>query len=383
MAYYNIVSHAGTGKYLNLYGSSSTSMNGRNVTIYNSTGSNDQKFKIASLTGTPQVFCATNEAYALNAYRSGTNWNCNTHTASDNITDSQVIFTKVSGDIYTIRLANYSNRYMTAEGTASGANVSWQAANNATSQQWKLIETSSSAPSSFTYSTQTVGSFPLRIITTSPNNIILKNINRTKLNATTNLGINGGFFTTAATDYNCYNFAMNNGVQVGPDTCGTFNGGDCGRGAIAYHNGQLKCLEGVATLADVTSQLGTSITPTWIQGGESLKLGNSNWETGWNCGVTPSSTSTGRVAMVVNTTSNEVHLIAAITSSNLSVRQFRSALLTKFGITDTSGGTSIYKGIMLDGGGSTSLRAINSSGASVTLGCGRAVNQIIALKNIT
>ena len=88
--YYNISCTNG-GKYLNLYGSGAVTDH-RNVTMYSTLSSNDQKWGVTSLTGKQQVFSGSDTAFALNAKRVGTNWNCDVLKAATNLTDSQVVF---------------------------------------------------------------------------------------------------------------------------------------------------------------------------------------------------------------------------------------------------------------------------------------------------
>ncbi|MGN1082940.1 MAG: peptidoglycan DD-metalloendopeptidase family protein, partial [Candidatus Avispirillum sp.] len=77
--------------------------------------------------------------FGLNAYRSGTNWNCDVYPVSGNETDAAVTF-EASGSYYKIRLTNYSGRYLTAGGTGDGANVYWAAATGANNQLWNLVK---------------------------------------------------------------------------------------------------------------------------------------------------------------------------------------------------------------------------------------------------
>ena len=55
MATYNIISHAGSGRCLNIASSSSIT-NGTNVNVYAATGSNDQKWVIDSLTSAQEQY---------------------------------------------------------------------------------------------------------------------------------------------------------------------------------------------------------------------------------------------------------------------------------------------------------------------------------------
>jgi len=136
MANYSIISHNGTGKYLNVYGSGTINAR-RNVVIWDNSGSNDQKWVIDSLTGQQTVRSVNNPVYGLNALR--TTWNCDVIPIAGN-TDAKVTFVLVSSGIYRIRLVSDTSKYLTADGTASGSSVSWKALNSsASNQKWKLV----------------------------------------------------------------------------------------------------------------------------------------------------------------------------------------------------------------------------------------------------
>lgn len=143
MATYFIQSHSGTGKHLNVSGNNQISDH-RNVNVYNYSGGNDQKWIIEYLNTYdiyPQLIqCTNNSSYGLNAYRVGTNWNCDIMPTSGNFNDALVVFegTGITNEFF-IKLKNYSNRYLTAEGTTSGSNTSWQAKQSSgNAQKWKI-----------------------------------------------------------------------------------------------------------------------------------------------------------------------------------------------------------------------------------------------------
>lgn len=125
--------------------SSANITNGTQVNIYTTSGSNDQSWVVDSLTSTSKQFIKhfSNQTYALNAYRYGTNWNCTLYTASGNA-DGYVILEKVANknNVYTIRLSEHTNRYLTADGTGNSATCSWRASTEGTEQQWKFTEVS-------------------------------------------------------------------------------------------------------------------------------------------------------------------------------------------------------------------------------------------------
>ena len=144
MATYTISPLSAPTRSLNIASSASIT-NGTQVNIYATSGSNDQNWVVDSLTSTSRQYIKhfSNQAYALNAYRSGTNWNCTLRKASGNI-DGYVILTKVANktNVYTIRLSEYSNRYLTADGTGNSAKCSWRASTGGTEQQWKFTKVS-------------------------------------------------------------------------------------------------------------------------------------------------------------------------------------------------------------------------------------------------
>ena len=144
MATYTISPLSAPTRSLNI-ASSANIANGTQVNIYATSGSNDQNWVVDSLTSTSRQYIKhfSNQAYALNAYRSGTNWNCTLYKASGNI-DGYVILTKVANktNVYTIRLSEYSNRYLTADGTGNSSKCSWRAATGGTEQQWKFTKVS-------------------------------------------------------------------------------------------------------------------------------------------------------------------------------------------------------------------------------------------------
>ena len=135
MAIYKITNVA-ANKCLNIYGESVTSLsNNQNVTLWDDSGTNEQKWDISSLGSDVNVKSVIDTTFGLNAYRTGPNWNCDVHKISGNETDAAVTFER-SGSYYKIRLTNYSNRYLTAGGASNGSNVYWAASSGANSQLW-------------------------------------------------------------------------------------------------------------------------------------------------------------------------------------------------------------------------------------------------------
>jgi len=125
-----------------------------------------------------------------------------------------------------------------------------------------------------------------------------------------------------------------------------------------------------------------SSSGTWAQGGISLSLGNSGWAsifTAEYSGLPVTSKSTGRSAMIADVTSNLVYLIVTNTTDN-TVTMLRSGIQSFLGISDGSSNHPRCKGILLDGGGSSQLKAKDMFNSSVSLtGDGRYLTQIIKL----
>ena len=141
MPIYNIIANAGSGKYLNI-GDTYTAQNGTNVNVYTGTGSNDQRWFLDSLSTTKDllVYLNGNRNFALNAKRAGTDWNCTLYQATTETekTDEYVRLERVgtTGSIYYIKLAKYSNRYLTI---SSDGNAYWKSGlSGETNQKWKF-----------------------------------------------------------------------------------------------------------------------------------------------------------------------------------------------------------------------------------------------------
>lgn len=140
MSYYKIISHAGTGKFLNV--DVSGPISGRkNVSIWDEACPLDQIWSVSTLGNNQQVKTLNNLSYMLNAKTS--TWDCDVYTTND---DTYVNFEKVSTDIYYIRLKSDTSKYLTADGSVKGSNVSWAAlettATGKRAQQWKMVVTS-------------------------------------------------------------------------------------------------------------------------------------------------------------------------------------------------------------------------------------------------
>lgn len=135
MATYTIKSRLGTNLYLNVYGTG-TITGRRNVCLWTKTDSNDQKWSISSLGKNVKVYSMNNTKYALNA-RTDT-WNCDVIIPT---TDSDVNFLP-SGIYFRIQLVSHPERFLTADGSSSSANVSWALESGGNNQLWDVQKVS-------------------------------------------------------------------------------------------------------------------------------------------------------------------------------------------------------------------------------------------------
>ena len=219
--------------------------------------------------------------------------------------------------------------------------------------------------SSYTYTSVTKNGINLYIIKTTANNIQPKNANRSwNLTTCPNdfYGINATWFNlTPSNDNSVLNIAMYNGSVVGsnnPNYCGEIN--DIGEHVIAYTSNSNNTLkyQHALHLSEI-SGLGGGGSGSWAIGGAAISLGNSNWEE--NVGNTFSvlylnNTTTARTAIVANTNSNDIYLIVGKATSGFYVSDFCTAIQQYLGISDTSSyDHTYYKGLFLDGGGSSEL----------------------------
>ena len=144
---YYMVSHAGAGKCLNVYGNEQVSPN-RNVCLWTKGPGNAQSWNIKAFSAGDKIVSGLSSDYALNYYWSagkGNPGNCDIYPQAGNDADSCITLTPVNAasNIYTIKLKNY-NLYLTAKGTGDNADVRWEApVSTGTTQQWKLDKFSS------------------------------------------------------------------------------------------------------------------------------------------------------------------------------------------------------------------------------------------------
>lgn len=142
---YWIVPQNNTGVALSVYGNTQVSEN-RNVIVWSKQDIADQLWRVDVSNGYARIKSTINDAYALNIWLGSSNYgNCDIHTWSGNLEDSKINFRTIDASQNLYLIQNYRNNadnnlYLTAESTASGANVKWTGRNTGLNQVWKLIE---------------------------------------------------------------------------------------------------------------------------------------------------------------------------------------------------------------------------------------------------
>lgn len=140
---YYIVSHAGTGKCLNVYGNEQVS-NNRNVCLWSKESTKAQCWVLRDFTAGKKIVTSLDETYALNYHwtaGNGNPGNCDILLHANNNDDSIISLVEVdaANNIYRIKLEKY-NLYLTAKGTTDNSDVRWETADNSgTTQQWQLV----------------------------------------------------------------------------------------------------------------------------------------------------------------------------------------------------------------------------------------------------
>lgn len=141
--FYNIVS-VETGKVVNINGSYLVNLSGgENITLYDKSGSNEQVWEIDMISDTEDCYIRSyiDQAYGFNAHRKASgNYNCNIHKIAGNETDAAVHFVPQADGSYKIKLANYSNYYLTATASGDGSDIRWQPEDHSKNQHWSLID---------------------------------------------------------------------------------------------------------------------------------------------------------------------------------------------------------------------------------------------------
>lgn len=134
------------------------------------------------------------------------------------------------------------------------------------------------------------------------------------------------------------------------------------------------------TYEEMKSTYGITGTGSWAVGGQALFLGDSNWYTkmsnDWFRDY-KNQASTYWTGMVININYSDVHLMVGYKSSGMKPADFRTAMLEHICLVDTDAESRVYRGIILDGGGSSQLvcNGINFPGST------RKLVGVITLRN--
>lgn len=234
------------------------------------------------------------------------------------------------------------------------------------------------------YSCATYSGVELHIIRTDAQNIKpvnLMNTTRTSMENTNYYGVNGGFFNMSG-DNRTLNIALENGNVVGPYLNNYSNGfgNSVGSGAIYWNGSQLMTTYSVE-YADQLSIYGDS--GTWAQGGIGLWLGYNDWENQFKSQKNADAyfdRESQKTAIVADMSRNLVYLV--VTEDIVSTADFRVALQAYLGISDGAQANNTYQALLLDGSGSSQMRARSSNGSIVNIkGDSRNLSQIITLRS--
>lgn len=235
-------------------------------------------------------------------------------------------------------------------------------------------------PTNYRYINQTTANgIELHIIKTDASNIMFRNFKLGQsLTDSIFFGVNGGFFSGST----ALNIAKCDGVHYGRS-----NNGNLGGGIICW-NGTSLIIYTNRSMTDIDTIFKTNETGTWAQGGYSMWLGASDarersLEEVHNddkYGYLTNAAS-GRTALVADLDTDTIYLI--VTNDSNTFTTFRKAIQYYFNIPETKP-SSRYRGIMLDGSGSSQLRAKKSNGALVKVeGDGRELCQVIVMRDAT
>lgn len=364
MKYYKITNVA-TNKCLNVQGDNVSSLkDNQNVTLWADSGSAEQKWGIENLQigVSMYVMSSINIGFALNAYRSSsTKYNCDVYPWCGNANDALVKFENTTGGVR-IKLANYS-KYLTADN--NGVDVYWADETKQTNQVWKYTEVSKPGPQNQTYET----SNGLHIINVSGKNIKLINQSASgsakTLAATNYSGINGSFFDMDGTN-NLLTIAYQDGKCLGRS--GVYGRQNRVGGCVIAWNGSNVCWHENIEWADDLLGTGSAYlkTGTWMQGGIGLWLGYSGWLTPYNAQDDGSANSyndgtarprTGLIGCLTGSNAGTVKLV--VTNGSMTVPNFRAAIQGYLRLTDGASASRVYQALMLDGGISTQMAALN------------------------
>lgn len=201
------------------------------------------------------------------------------------------------------------------------------------------------------------------------------------LSASGEYGINASWFDING-DKHIMNLAYQNGVRQGSilndadvhEINGVLPDGftnSVGKSAVFRANGSLGFSSNI-----VNSSSSLVSNSTWLQGGINLFLGDSSWSTKFNNESESAYNSPARrSAMVADLANDRVYLF--VVDQAVSPATLRAAIMKRLSIQDGNT-THKYRGIMLDGGGSTQM-----VGATINIPPTREVPQIVGLNDKT
>lgn len=230
----------------------------------------------------------------------------------------------------------------------------------------------------YTYTSKTTTQgLTLHMIKTTPQQIEILDLNcQQTLAASKRYGINSGYFNMGEKPYDMLNLAMCDGQAL------EYRWHDCGWGFLSW-NGQKIALEFATQGSEVKANL--TAKGTWGQGGYRMLLGYKNWlddmvsSTEATRSVLVTDTTNARSAVVGDAQNNQVYLISTEGTKQFSMSTFRNAIAEALGINNNgSSESSAYKGIILDGGGSTQFRC-----AEKKITTSRPLRQVMVLRDIT
>lgn len=364
----------------------STITGGQNVVVNAKTANYNitQKWFIESLSSNQFVLNASNQAYGLRmAALEGNTRNCVIQLSG--FLGSDCVDFVSSGDGYYYIKMHTTNWYLCCAGSTQGSNAYWALNPGGTdAQKWSLESTTISGPSNYTYMVAPYSGCTLNIIRTSSQNIQIKNVGLKTLEGANAIGINGCFFDPGTT--NILNIAKNDGVYVGSAAApknGQLN--SCGSGVVyRTKTGAMYFAEGgsvdESSLAAVKNLTGT---PSWAQGGAGIYPGYSGWYSKNSDFFADKNYNTQRSAMIVDTQTDYVYLI--VTMNTVTYNVFRTAMMSFLNLTDGDSASTRFRGVFLDGGHSSQLRARDPNNSSVFLHhtSPNPIPEAVTLRNVT
>lgn len=233
-------------------------------------------------------------------------------------------------------------------------------------------------PSNHIYSNYVTNSgATLYVLRTAASNIKLVNYGGSgNINSHSDIGVNGGFFSQ-----NPLSIAISDGTVICNDNHWL------GGGVVGYNGSGIVQMTHVQSGDAISSSLRGS--GKWAQGGFSMWLGCSNWANKMSDETAMPdhyNVARQRTVMVANTSNNIVWLIVTLDGFTFSgIRSAVKEYLATIGYTinDTPNGVSNFKGLILDGGGSSQIRVKNSQNGIVfkAANSSRGLYQCIVLRN--